>query len=289
MIFHPMKRMVWVVAMLFGCFGRTLSGQCAVSDSGVLFQATFEPYTNGFVERAGGCGRLWLDGNNLSFRFATIGASTISLRGPANPGEIGPILYDIPVGTNTFNATNYCDAAAGIQVGPNPYPPPPPPSDPRIPVPPPPAYYYFFLITTGSIAILPEQAVEIAEGKWTATFTYMERQPHRIKTVIFGGPILILDSDADGIPDYLDQCPNSAPGSLINSHGCSIDDLCPCEGPWKNHGEFEHCVKETVKDFEKAGLITKQQRHEIEKAAKESDCGKREKPEKPPKPPKGDK
>ena len=62
--------------------------------------------------------------------------------------------------------------------------------------------------------------------------------------------------------------------------------LCPCEGPWKNHGQFEHCVKETAKDFEKAGLITKSQRHEIEKAARESDCGDKVKPEKPPKPPK---
>ena len=286
MISNPMKRIVWAV-LLLGSFARVVPAQNTNLNNGILFQADFEhyPYPCCLVEtRAGGCGLLWLNGTNLSFRFATIGPNTLSLRGPANPGEIGPILLDIPVGTNTFNATNYCDAAAGIPVGPPP-PPPPPPTDPRVPVPPRPGNYYFFQITTGSLTISPEQAAEIALGRWTATFTVMERQPHRIViTVIFGGPILILDSDGDGLPDYLDECPDTLAGSLINSNGCSIADLCPCEGPWKNHGQFERCVKEAAKDFEQAGWITKPQRREIEKAAKESDCGQEQKPPKPPKP-----
>ena len=268
------------------CLANTAAGQNTIQAGGILFQVDFSPYTNlgGFEGIPGGCGRLWLSGTNLSYRFATSRTNAISLRGSAGAGEIGPVLYEIEIGSESFNATSYCNAAAEIPPGPNPY--PPPPVNPPYPPPPRPPYYRTFRITTGSIAITSEQAAELTAGRWTATFVATVRGLHRIQDVIFGGPILILDSDGDGIPDYLDHCPGTLAGSLINSNGCSIADLCPCEGPWKNHGEFEHCVKEAAQDFKKAGLITEKQRHEIEKAAHESDCGKKEKSEKPPKPPK---
>jgi outer membrane protein OmpA-like peptidoglycan-associated protein len=33
-----------------------------------------------------------------------------------------------------------------------------------------------------------------------------------------------LDSDGDGIPDYLDLCPGTRPGSAVNAQGCDISD-----------------------------------------------------------------
>jgi hypothetical protein len=32
----------------------------------------------------------------------------------------------------------------------------------------------------------------------------------------------LLDSDGDGVPDFQDQCPNSAPGSGVNAAGCGL-------------------------------------------------------------------
>ena len=89
------------------------------------------------------------------------------------------------------------------------------------------------------------------------------------------------DIDGDGVPSDADVCEFTPTEVVVDpSSGCSIDQLCPCAGPfgtdlpWKNHGKYVKCVKETAKVFEKElGLITKDERKAIEKAAKKSDCG----------------
>src|SRR5205823_5982989 len=47
-----------------------------------------------------------------------------------------------------------------------------------------------------------------------------------------------VDSDNDGVPDALDQCLGTEPGSLVDGQGCGIEQLAPCDGPWRNHGDF---------------------------------------------------
>ena len=40
------------------------------------------------------------------------------------------------------------------------------------------------------------------------------------------------DLDGDGVLNDEDQCPDTAPGAVVHpNHGCSIEQLCPCEGP----------------------------------------------------------
>jgi OOP family OmpA-OmpF porin len=34
-----------------------------------------------------------------------------------------------------------------------------------------------------------------------------------------------LDSDHDGVPDYLDQCPGTPPGLKVDANGCEIEEL----------------------------------------------------------------
>jgi hypothetical protein len=84
----------------------------------------------------------------------------------------------------------------------------------------------------------------------------------------------LFDSDHDGVPDASDECPNSPLGAIVNVQGCSIEELCPCEGPWRNHGEFVNCMRVVLDDFSQAGLITAEQRRQLFRAAAESDCGK---------------
>jgi len=87
--------------------------------------------------------------------------------------------------------------------------------------------------------------------------------------------VVLADSDGDGVPDDLDACPDTAPGDIVNADGCSIAQICPCDADWRNHGHYVRCVVLCARSFLRAGLITRQQAHEIVVAAAKSDCGKR--------------
>jgi hypothetical protein len=84
-----------------------------------------------------------------------------------------------------------------------------------------------------------------------------------------------LDSDQDGVWDYLDQCPQTPSGAVVDEHGCSIEQLCPCDGPWKNHGDYVSHVESVASRFAQKGLITQSQRDAFVKKAAASDCGKK--------------
>jgi len=83
-----------------------------------------------------------------------------------------------------------------------------------------------------------------------------------------------IDSDHDGVPDYLDQCPNTAPGAIVDANGCSIDQLCRCDAPWKNHGQYVNAVKSVADQFRTEGRITKAEQKAIVARAAQSNCGK---------------
>jgi len=88
------------------------------------------------------------------------------------------------------------------------------------------------------------------------------------------------DADGDGVPDSVDQCPQTPPGALVNADGCSIEQLAPCSGPasggsWKNHGQYISAVAQVTDAFLAAGLITEEQKDAIVAQAAESNCGKK--------------
>jgi hypothetical protein len=62
------------------------------------------------------------------------------------------------------------------------------------------------------------------------------------------------DVDCDGVPDSLDQCPDTPPDEIVDANGCSIDQLVPCSGPasggtWKNHGQYVSAIAHVTQDF----------------------------------------
>ncbi len=81
------------------------------------------------------------------------------------------------------------------------------------------------------------------------------------------------DDDNDGVSDAVDGCPGTPPGGVVNSDGCTIAALCPCENSWKSHGAYVSCVSRTAETFVDAGLITEVQKGAIVSEAALSDCG----------------
>lgn len=124
-------------------------------------------------------------------------------------------------------------------------------------------------VARGSICVSDSLIAELLEGRW---FLFLEPPPTYIIAL---GNITPLDSDHDGIPDFRDACSNTASGAVVNADGCSIDQLCPCDGPWRNHGEFVNCTKRVTAEFVRNGLISPQRRSELVRQAARSDCGKR--------------
>jgi hypothetical protein len=64
------------------------------------------------------------------------------------------------------------------------------------------------------------------------------------------------------------------------STGCSIAQLCPCEGPhgttepWKNHGQYVSCVAKSATNFVAQGLMTAAEKDALVSQAAQSACGK---------------
>jgi hypothetical protein len=119
------------------------------------------------------------------------------------------------------------------------------------------------------IILTDSQMWDLIGGKWSL---------HVFSPVLPGGelcgPIIPPDSDNDGVSDFFDSCPNTPSGPVVNAHGCSIVDLCPCSGPWKNHGEYVFGVAKAAAAFREQGLITAGAQQAIVRDAARSDCGK---------------
>ena len=86
-------------------------------------------------------------------------------------------------------------------------------------------------------------------------------------------PILPPDADGDAVHDDADNCPGTPAGEVVNASGCSIDQLCPCENQWKNHGRYVSCVEDAAEDFAAAGLIVEEEKGAIVSEAGQSSCG----------------
>ena len=87
------------------------------------------------------------------------------------------------------------------------------------------------------------------------------------------------DIDGDGISKGSDDCGFTPLGEVVNTVGCSIDQLCPCEGPrgttasWKNHGKYVSCVAQNSAKLVEQGVITEEEKDMIVSDAAESSCG----------------
>ncbi len=94
------------------------------------------------------------------------------------------------------------------------------------------------------------------------------------------GDVCDEDVDGDGIDNENDMCTFTELGVVVDpANGCSIDQLCPCEGPigttesWRSHGKYVSCVAKNAQSFVSMGLITGAERGVIVSTAAQSSCG----------------
>ena len=91
------------------------------------------------------------------------------------------------------------------------------------------------------------------------------------------------DEQPDGVGDACDKCPGTAALALVDNKGCSLDQVCPCDGPqegksWKNHRDYVGCVLLELFDLVAEGNATRQQAADLRDRARISDCGKQPQP-----------
>jgi hypothetical protein len=115
-------------------------------------------------------------------------------------------------------------------------------------------------------SLSPAETNQILSGQWSVSVYSTFNVP------MLGGQIEPIDKDGDGIPDYRDQCPNTPQGAIVDSHGCSLDQLVPCTGNWRSHAQYVAAVRRVSNDFLAQRLITADQRAQIIQAAITSDC-----------------
>ena len=88
------------------------------------------------------------------------------------------------------------------------------------------------------------------------------------------------DIDGDGVVNGSDLCADTPLGEIVDpATGCSIDQLCPCEGPrgttvsWRNHGKYVSCVAKSTESFVEQGLISEAEKDSTVSEAAQSSCG----------------
>jgi hypothetical protein len=96
------------------------------------------------------------------------------------------------------------------------------------------------------------------------------------------GDVCDGDIDGDQVANVADACGLTKSGALVDSNGCSIDQLCPCGGPkesasaWRNKGEYVSCHAKVTANFVEAGLITGSEKGALQSTAARNECGRTE-------------
>lgn len=85
------------------------------------------------------------------------------------------------------------------------------------------------------------------------------------------------DVDGDGVGDACDQCADTSQG-LVNRQGCSIVQLCPCDGPssgqqWESQTDYLRCVARATRIFRRNGQMSRVESLGLLRRASRSGCG----------------
>jgi hypothetical protein len=129
-------------------------------------------------------------------------------------------------------------------------------------------YYTATLVATGSSSSLSFADASVSDS---------------VGTYLDDVTLIVMDADGDGHPDATDNCVTTPNPDQTDTDGdgagdaCdepeSVDGICPCAAPWKNHGEYVVCVVRATNALKASGAISGAQAGAIRSAAAGSRCG----------------
>jgi len=85
------------------------------------------------------------------------------------------------------------------------------------------------------------------------------------------------DLDGDGVLDVDDACLDTPTGEPVLDNGCSVEEQCPCDAQWKNHGGYVSCVSGASNTLLGESLITGEEHGDTQSEAARSECGHKKK------------
>ena len=87
----------------------------------------------------------------------------------------------------------------------------------------------------------------------------------------------VTDADGDGVDDAFDLCPDSGAGTPTDADGCSLAQLCPCDGrddeAWRNRGHYLVCVIRGALRIGRQNQLAPAELRGLLPAAAKSTCG----------------
>jgi len=134
----------------------------------------------------------------------------------------------------------------------------------------------FWVSLYGSTSMLFDDQLPTNPIDWTfgnLSFSFLDDDGNTRQVLMTFVPA--PDSDNDGVNDDIDWCLGTPEGAVVNVFGCSIDQYCPCEEDWKNHGQYVREIVSVAKAFLEDGLISEKEKAAVVSRAARSDCGKK--------------
>lgn len=86
------------------------------------------------------------------------------------------------------------------------------------------------------------------------------------------------DADGDGVGDACDACPDSRADAPVTRSGCSLEQLCPCDGPepgelWPGYGAYLRCATSATRRLREDQGLTRREARQLLRSAVSSGCG----------------
>lgn len=127
---------------------------------------------------------------------------------------------------------------------------------------------------TVDVFVLQDDATILDTVMGSASGGYGDEESVSAEVVLCAGAILDIVV-GDGVDNYADDGVqvDAVLEKLGNDAVCVLEEECPCDGGWRNHGKYVSCVAHVAKDLRNDGTLNEDDEDGVVSDAARSDCG----------------